>query len=72
MEKKILKKKLQKDTSQRITCSFYCYVNLENLQDLRHKIYEDFFTLGILGRVYLAKEGINAQISIPKEYYSLF
>ena len=61
-----LKKKLELENFLRETYSFYKYVPLENLQALRDKIYLDWDSLGVLGRVYIAKEGINAQISIPK------
>ena len=61
-----LKKKLESETFLRETYSFYKYVSLENLQALRDKIYLDWDSLGVLGRVYIAEEGINAQISIPE------
>ena len=38
----------------------------------RDKIYEEFDNLEILGRVYIAEEGINAQISVPDKNWGLF
>ena len=49
----------------RITLSFYKYVKLDNLIDLREQLYSDWKELKILGRIYIAEEGINAQISAP-------
>ena len=60
-----LKKKLEKENFKRKTLSFYKYVELNNLHDLRNNIYRCLNDLNILGRIYIAKEGINAQISIP-------
>ena len=49
--------------------SFYKLVSLEpsSLSSLRQNLFSRFTSLGILGRVYVSKEGINAQISIPAE-----
>ena len=60
-----LKKKLQEENFNRKTLSFYKYIKLNNLYDLRNNIYKYLNSLNILGRIYIAKEGINAQISIP-------
>ena len=60
-----LKKKLKDEKFTRQTISFYKYLSLKNLDKLRDEIYKSWNSLNILGRVYVAKEGINAQISIP-------
>ena len=57
--------KLKSEDFDRVTCSFYKYVPLKNLNDLRDKMYVDWNSLGVLGRIYLSKEGINAQVSVP-------
>lgn len=54
------------ESFNRKTVSFYRYVIIEDPQDLRDRLYADWFDMGVLGRVYLAKEGINAQISVPE------
>ena len=64
--KEQLLKELNNEQFNRITCSFYKYVKLENLNELRDKLYIELDNLNILGRIYLAEEGINAQISIPE------
>lgn len=50
----------------RKTVSFYRYVQLTDVYELRDRLYADWFDMGVLGRVYLAAEGINAQISVPE------
>ena len=61
-----------KETFKRKTCSFYRYVKITNPQSLRDSLYKEWLELGVLGRVYLAKEGINAQISVPKPNWDNF
>ena len=63
--KKQLIRDIQDESHERITCSFYKYVRINNTLDIRNKLFSKFQKLNILGRVYIAKEGINAQISIP-------
>jgi UPF0176 protein len=52
---------------QKVTISFYRYHQIQNPQEFRDKLYRDMETLDILGRIYVAHEGINAQISIPEK-----
>ena len=56
---------LKKEEFKRITLSFYKYTRLKNLKKIRDKLYLDFSLFKILGRIYIANEGINAQISLP-------
>ena len=70
--KKDLKKILESENFNRKTYSFYKYENLKNIEDLRDKLYLEWSTLGILGRIYIAYEGINAQISIPEHNIKKF
>lgn len=60
-----LKAKLAEDTTPRTTISFYQYYHLNNVQVFRDHLYLLFDSCGVLGRVYVAKEGINAQVSVP-------
>ena len=62
-----LLQKIEDETFDRITISFYKYTKLKDLEILRNKLYLKWKKLNILGRVYIAPEGINAQISIPKD-----
>lgn len=71
-DKKILKKKLMEEPFSRKTVSFYRYVILKDTSEMRDKLYQKFSELDIFGRVYLAKEGINAQISVPEHNWNKF
>ena len=71
--KEQLIKQLKKENFDRLTLSFYRYVNInKNLNELRDHLYEKWSQINILGRIYIAKEGINAQISIPENKLTKF
>jgi len=65
-------KEIQNEPFKRITCSFYRYVNINNLKKLRDELFISWNGMKILGRIYLAKEGVNAQISIPEDKFNIF
>lgn len=67
-----LKKRIQEDNIERTTLSFYQYHPIENPQEFRDRLYQDFEPLGILGRIYVAHEGINAQMSVPSANFQAF
>lgn len=67
-----LLKQRQAETFKRRTVSFYRYVILEHPSELRDRFYADWFEMGVLGRVYIAREGINAQISVPEHQVDAF
>ena len=71
-DSKTLTSRLQQETFQRVTLSFYRYVKIESPQELRDELYKAFSSLGVLGRIYVADEGINAQLSVPENNFSLF
>lgn len=62
---KWLKEQIKKTSEERTTISFYKYQQIGNTQLFRDQLFFNFTNLGVLGRVYVAKEGINAQISVP-------
>lgn len=66
-----LKEKLIQDPTPRITISFYQYFLIDHPQEFRNQFYQSLHSLGVLGRIYVASEGINAQISIPADQFSL-
>jgi UPF0176 protein len=72
VNKKELKKRIQEETIKRITVSFYRYVIIDNPQELRDKLFIQWNALNILGRIYVAREGINAQMSVPEENWEIF
>jgi len=67
-----LKAELAAEKFTRMTCSFYRYVNIDNPNALRDELYKEWIELNVLGRVYIAEEGINAQISIPTPKFDTF
>ena len=72
VNKKELKKRIQEEAIKRITVSFYRYVIIENPADLRDSLFAQWQKLNILGRIYVAHEGINAQMSVPEEVWDEF
>ena len=67
-----LKAELAAENFTRMTFSFYRYVNIDNPNALRDELYKEWIELNVLGRVYIAEEGINAQISIPTPKFDTF
>jgi UPF0176 protein len=65
ISKEELKEQIKNDPTPRTTLSLYRYVNIEDPEQMRESLLEEWDELGVLGRTYLAKEGINAQISMP-------
>ena len=72
INKEILKQQLRESQEERVTLSFYRYLNVSDVQGYRDQLYADFYLLGVLGRIYVAQEGINGQISVPKENFTAF
>lgn len=60
------------ETFRRKTISFYKYHYLENPQEFRNSIYSDWFAMNCFGRIYVAREGINAQMSVPEHHFEAF
>jgi len=72
ISRKEMKEKVTNDGVERVTLSFYRYVRIEDSQAFRDALYEAFTSLGCLGRIYVASEGINAQMNVPKEQFDAF
>ena len=72
VNRRALKEQLQRSDEPRITISFYKYVTLLNPQLFRDHLFGMFGELGVLGRIYVAREGINAQISVPERQFQAF
>jgi UPF0176 protein len=56
----------------RTTVSFYKYWNMEDPHTFRDELYLKMDEVGVMGRIYVAKEGVNAQISVPDENIEAF
>jgi UPF0176 protein len=69
---KLLKQQLMDEIEPRTTISFYCYFQVQNPQAFRDDLYKQFTQLKVFGRIYVAKEGINAQISVPSNKFEGF
>jgi UPF0176 protein len=67
--RKQLKEQLKEDLRPRTTLSFYQYWKLENPNAFRDDLFIKLSEVGVLGRIYVAKEGINAQVSVPIENF---
>jgi UPF0176 protein len=70
ISQKELKERLYQETEPRITISFYQYFPIENPQSFRDELYLHLDLLKVFGRIYVAQEGINAQISVPESNYT--
>ncbi len=56
----------------RLTLSFYQYAKIGNPQVLRDHLFITWNALDVLGRIYIAHEGINAQLSLPADRFNEF
>jgi len=57
---------------QRLTLSFYAYARIENPTHFRNDLFLAWNPLEVLGRIYVAHEGINAQLSLPADHFYEF
>lgn len=71
-DSKILKDSLMNEKFSRKTISFYRYFILENPQQFRDRLYQEWAEFNCFGRIYIAREGINAQMSVPENDFDAF
>lgn len=69
VSQKELKERMLQEKEPRTTVSFYHYFFIEDPQAFRDSLYQQLATLQVFGRIYVAHEGINAQISVPQRGY---
>ncbi|MGE0590569.1 MAG: rhodanese-related sulfurtransferase, partial [Cyclobacteriaceae bacterium] len=67
IDKKLLKERMQHIPYQRTTLSFYQYHQIADPAAFRDELYKKLETIEVWGRIYVANEGINAQISVPSK-----
>ena len=72
IDRRILKEQLQKETFTRRTISFYKYFEIENPQEFRDTLFRKWTEFNCFGRIYIAREGINAQMSVPEHNLEAF
>ena len=57
---------------ERLTISFYQYHQIKNTQVFRYHLFIMWDAMEVLGRIYVASEGINAQLSVPAKRFQEF
>ena len=67
-----LKEMLAAETESRLTVSFYRYFFIEDPILFRNELYEKLNELRVFGRIYIAHEGINAQLSFSESNHDRF
>lgn len=72
VSQKELKERLYQETEPRTTISFYQYFPIAEPEQFRNELYKNLEGLKVFGRIYVAHEGINAQISVPAGNFEAF
>ena len=72
VNKEELKLKMLNSNEERTTLSFYNYAHITNPQQFRDELYKSLAEVDTFGRIYVSKEGINGQISVPTEKFEDF
>jgi len=68
----LLKEQMQNSEEDRTTLSLYKYIQLPDPKAFRDELYRAWDELGVLGRIYVAEEGINGQLSLPSNRLETF
>ncbi|MBS1735451.1 MAG: rhodanese-related sulfurtransferase [Bacteroidetes bacterium] len=71
VDQKILKQLLNEEKIARTTISFYKYFPINDPKLFRDELYAQLKELNVFGRIYIAHEGINAQVSVPEPNFGL-
>ena len=69
VNRELLKEKIRLSDRKRTTLSFYKYFHINDPSEYRDNLYIDLNSLEVLGRIYVAAEGVNAQISVPDDRF---
>lgn len=67
-----MRQRLMQEPFRRVTLSFYRYVILDNPQEMRDTLFREWSEMRVFGRIYVAHEGINAQLSVPEYNFEAF
>jgi UPF0176 protein len=57
---------------ERLILSFYQYHKILHTKEFRDQLFLAWNKLDVLGRIYIATEGINAQLSVPADNFNQF
>jgi UPF0176 protein len=71
-DRETLRLKLELEGVSRVTLSFYKYAKIADPVEFRNILFRQWSELGVLGRTYVASEGINGQISVPEPQFERF
>lgn len=63
---------IERENFQRKTVSFYKYVKIQDPENMRDMLFAELDNLGCKGRIYVAREGINAQMNVPEHNWNAF
>ncbi|MCW9037480.1 rhodanese-related sulfurtransferase, partial [Altibacter sp.] len=63
---------LEEAGEDRLTLSFYQYAKIGNPHLFRNHLFVAWDAMEVLGRIYVAHEGINAQLSVPAKRFNEF
>jgi UPF0176 protein len=63
---------IEESGKQRLTLSFYAYAKISDPKEFRNSLFLAWNPLEVLGRIYVAHEGINAQLSLPADNFYTF
>lgn len=72
LSRKERKKAVLNDGIERVTLSYYKYVQFVDPEAVAAELRERLGSFGCLGRIYVAHEGINAQMNVPKANFGAF
>lgn len=72
VDRKVLKEQLEAEYNPRTTLSFYKYAKIGNVPLFRDHFYQLLSQAETFGRIYVANEGVNGQVSVPTEHLDLF
>ena len=72
VNKEELKRKMLESNVPRTTLSFYKYAHISNPEVFRNELYKTLEEVEVFGRIYISKEGVNGQISVPTVNYDEF
>src|SRR5687767_13654693 len=67
-----LKRRLFEEKEPRTTISFYHYFPISDPKAFRDELYLKLDAISVFGRIYVAQEGINAQVSVPQSRFEAF
>jgi UPF0176 protein len=72
VDRKVLKERIAQMQEEYKTLSFYKYHKIDHPEQFRDELYRVWYSMGVLGRIYIAHEGINAQLALPAKNLEVF